>query len=68
MVIRPKAKQLTPELARQLLHNAEIFIGLRREYAKHGGATAQELAELARYENEVTAPQNYLKEQDNGHS
>ena len=64
MYQRPKAQQLTPELAKQMLHNTDFYIGLRREYAAKGIASACDMMELARYENERQALIDYLKEQE----
>ena len=58
------APLLTPELARQMLHNTDFYIGLRREYASKGIASPTDMMELARYENERQALIDYLKEQE----
>ena len=64
MYLRPKAQQLTPELARQMRHNTDFYIGLRREYVAKGLASACDMMALARYENERQALIDYLKEQE----
>ena len=67
MELRPKAKLLTPELARQLLHNADFYIGLKREALKRHGNRHDRDA-LDKYELEAQMLRNYLKEHENGHN
>jgi hypothetical protein len=47
-----------------MLHNTDFYIGLRREYAEKGIASACDMMDLARYENERQALIDYLKEQE----
>lgn len=59
-----KAQTLTPELARQMLHNAAFFIELKREAFKRGLCSKDDLAKLQQYEKEAEMLRNWLQEHD----
>ena len=58
------APLLTPELARQMLHNAAFYIELRKDQIRRNGATSGDVAALLKYEEEREMLEDWLKEQE----
>ena len=58
------APLLTPELARQMLHNAAFYIELKRDQIRRNGAVPGDVAALLKYEEERTMLEDWLKEQE----
>ena len=65
MNYKPKAPMLTPELARKMIDNANIFIGLMQERLSTGYAVEETQQKICKYKQERDMLIAWLKENDN---